>query len=146
MEMNFLTYFGIVSLYGNATERKMGWYNGTGETSSTSDLVWIRKYEARGFKIFGDSREVMEELGEEEEHECGISRYYTHSTRSLFDDGVYIYKLPKYAYSEHDTLLKGLEDWFVWRLVNPQCWEEDVDGMRSGFVLSSRDWLDLSNM
>ncbi|KAH6905470.1 hypothetical protein BKA70DRAFT_1504729 [Coprinopsis sp. MPI-PUGE-AT-0042] len=53
--MNFVTYFGIVSLYGSLTELGLGWVNRDLKSKplSPQDQEWLDKYADRGYLLSG---------------------------------------------------------------------------------------------
>ncbi|KAH6919359.1 hypothetical protein BKA70DRAFT_1087530 [Coprinopsis sp. MPI-PUGE-AT-0042] len=138
--MNVITYFGIVSLYGQPTAQKMGWYNGSRRLNQR-DRDWMRKYRQRGYSIYNNSLEAQAELGR---HKCGTSTHCTQTIRSLFDDGVHLYRFKEYLHKDKTELLKRLEPWFIWRLQNSQC-EQHVEIGRDSvaFVATPQDYIRL---
>jgi hypothetical protein len=133
--MNFITYCGIVSLYGKATSERVGWYNGDGGLTRR-DRRWIRKYGDRGYEIFLNSNTAQVRLGE---HDCGTSARCTQTTRSLFDSGVYFYPFHQFSGVDKVMLLKKVAPWFIWRLKNQQCGDGGNPG--SGFIATGSDYL-----
>ncbi|KAH6911259.1 hypothetical protein BKA70DRAFT_1099874 [Coprinopsis sp. MPI-PUGE-AT-0042] len=134
--MNFIAYFGIVSLYGSLTEMGMGWVNRdlTSRPLSQEDLEgWMRKYADRGYTIYEGSNIPGPHKG----HRCRLDEECTLTVRHLFDNGVRVTKFPKFRGELDLTLLKTLEPVFVWQSRNRACKEEEEateDGNRRGFV------------
>ncbi|KAH6903027.1 hypothetical protein BKA70DRAFT_1111312, partial [Coprinopsis sp. MPI-PUGE-AT-0042] len=136
--MNFVAYFGIVSLYASLTELGMGWVNRdlTIKPLSEQDLDgWMAKYAARGYTLF-DNSDIP---GPYEGHRCGLDEECTLTIRHLFDKGVKVTKFPDYQGESDVTLLKTLEPVFTWRLRNRACKSKAEDDgeegwSRKGFV------------
>ncbi|KAH6910965.1 hypothetical protein BKA70DRAFT_1099687 [Coprinopsis sp. MPI-PUGE-AT-0042] len=135
--MNFISYFGIVSLYHEGTAKKQGWYNGTGRMKRR-DERWADKYRSRGFHIFKNSQDGQDAIGW---HKCGSSPRCTQTIRSLFDNGVHVYKFPGYGFRRAAELLETLEPWFVWRLATRTCAVRDDPDRVHGFAASPRDYV-----
>ncbi|KAH6888991.1 hypothetical protein BKA70DRAFT_1442604 [Coprinopsis sp. MPI-PUGE-AT-0042] len=132
--MNFIAYFGVVSLYGSLTEMGMRWVNRdlTSKPLSQQDIEgWMRKYADRGYTIYEGSNIPGPYKG----HRCRLDEECTLTIRHLFDDGVRITKFPQYRGEANLTLLKTLEPVFAWQLRNRACkGETNEDGDRRGFV------------
>ncbi|KAH6902206.1 hypothetical protein BKA70DRAFT_1113306 [Coprinopsis sp. MPI-PUGE-AT-0042] len=114
--MNFIAYFGMVVLYGEPTSQKVGWQNVVGPLSKR-DQKWAEKYMRRGFTIFPDSNLPIL-LGR---HTCGTSPICSQTIRSLFDDGVHVFKFPVCEAQDTKELLRTLTHRFFWRLNNRVC-------------------------
>jgi hypothetical protein len=132
--MNFIAYYGVVSLYPELVRRRVGWLN-SAEPAIRRDHRWIDKYVRRGFRIFGDSRLVGK-------HICGITPSCSQSTRSLFDEGVEIAKFREYRYIGDMTLLKSTERTFVWKGNNNKCIRVFKDG--KGWAVTHKEYVELA--
>lgn len=136
--MNFITYFGIVSLYYEGTIKKQGWFNGPGRMKRR-DERWADKYRARGFDILLDSSQGQDSIGW---HKCRLSPRCTQTIRSLLDEGVQVWKFPGYESCKASRLLKKLEPWFIWRLQTKSCAVQDRRQDRVyGFAATPRDYI-----
>jgi hypothetical protein len=127
--MNFITYFGLVSLYGKMTSEQVGWMNLKGPPT-TRDRKWIAKYQEREYRLLSSSAGNHTS----ESHQCGVHLACLQSERSLHDSGVLIATLSKYRGERKSNLLQSVEPVLVWRLKNGSCHESSV-GDR-GFVVT----------
>ncbi|KAH6907587.1 hypothetical protein BKA70DRAFT_1223412 [Coprinopsis sp. MPI-PUGE-AT-0042] len=101
--MNFISYFGIVSLYHEGTAKKQGWYNGTGRMKRR-DERWADKYRSRGFHIFKNSQDGQDAIGwHNVVHRLAALKQFGHCSTTVFMRAA--------------ELLETLEPWFVgaWR-------------------------------
>ncbi|KAH6904074.1 hypothetical protein BKA70DRAFT_1109707 [Coprinopsis sp. MPI-PUGE-AT-0042] len=126
--MNFITYFGLVSLYGDLTRARLGWSNLDGNSQSKRDQLWMEKYRKRGYHIFDDSS-----LRGLCPHQCGTNHHCTQSERSLHDAAVKVVKFSQFRDHESPPLLASLEEVFVWRLKNQRC-KPNSTACLKGFV------------
>ncbi|KAH6869082.1 hypothetical protein BKA70DRAFT_1132064 [Coprinopsis sp. MPI-PUGE-AT-0042] len=133
--MGFITYFGIVSLYGEATTQKTGWYNGSGRLTRR-DRQWMRKYSERGFSVYMNSDEAQDSLGP---HICAADMNRNHTIRSLFDNGVWVHKFEGFTEDSTAELLELLAPWFIWRLQGDQCAQDSEQ--RPGFVTMPGEYI-----
>ncbi|KAH6903574.1 hypothetical protein BKA70DRAFT_1110727 [Coprinopsis sp. MPI-PUGE-AT-0042] len=125
--MNFITYFGIVSLYGRPTGNHYGWINIPAGLTHR-DERWLNKYEGRGYLLYSGSDVPGPWVG----HRCGVDVNCTVTVRNLLDDGVVVRKFAKYRGEHQSTLLQSLEPAFVWKLRNTDCFLGN--NPRKGFV------------
>ncbi|KAH6905252.1 hypothetical protein BKA70DRAFT_1226018 [Coprinopsis sp. MPI-PUGE-AT-0042] len=138
--MNFVAYFGIVSLYGNVTSHGVGWINRYPKSANgkhlwyhKNDKVWLEKYEKRGFTLWTGSDIPGVTLGG---HRCGLDEACTLTVRNLFDNGVVVTKFESYQSEDSTTLLKTLEPSFVWRLRNRNCKANSSSLLKAGVVIT----------
>jgi hypothetical protein len=138
--MNFIAYFGVVTLYKDLTKRGVGWINryprrdGTGLSYYRNDNCWMEKYEERGYELWTGS----DIPGPSEEHRCGIDEECTLTVRNLFDNGVEVRRFRRYQSQDPITLLKTLEPCFVWSLRNRNCKSRST--LKSGIVVTVDDY------
>ncbi|KAH6883624.1 hypothetical protein BKA70DRAFT_1125865 [Coprinopsis sp. MPI-PUGE-AT-0042] len=138
--MNFIAYFGIVSLYGNLTSRGVGWINRYPKSADgrhlwyhKNDDVWLEKYEKRGYTLWTGSDIPGATPGG---HRCGLDEACTLTLRNLFDDGVIVTKFEDYQSEDPITLLKTLEPSFVWQLRNRNCKAHSSSILKAGVVVT----------
>ncbi|KAH6888210.1 hypothetical protein BKA70DRAFT_1121905 [Coprinopsis sp. MPI-PUGE-AT-0042] len=127
--MNFITYFGVVSLYGKMTSERIGWMNLDGPPT-TRDRKWIAKYQERGYRLFTNSK--MHNSADF--HQCGVHLHCVQSERSIHDSGVLVTTFTTHREQKKTNLLRSIEPVLVWRLKNGNC-DEGVTGER-GFVVT----------
>ncbi|KAH6890746.1 hypothetical protein BKA70DRAFT_1234458 [Coprinopsis sp. MPI-PUGE-AT-0042] len=134
--MNFIAYFGIVSLYGNLTSRGVGWINRYPKSADgkhlwyhKKDSIWLEKYQQRGYTLWtgSDIPEVSPEG-----HRCGVDEVCTLTVRNLFDNGVVVERFQQYQSEDPVTLLRTLEPSFVWRLRNRNCKANSTSILKAG--------------
>jgi hypothetical protein len=77
--MNFISWYGVVSLYPNLTMRKIGYENVQG----ISAQVYLQKYLNRGFTIKKHYEDCISD--NQQNHICGVDPYCPHAMRSLHD-------------------------------------------------------------
>jgi hypothetical protein len=136
--MNFVAYFGIVSLYGDLTSRGLGWVNRYPQSADgklmwyyKNDHIWREKYEKRGYELWTGS-DIPGAGG----HLCGVDDACTLTVRNLFDSGVVVTKFERYQSEDTTTLLKTLEPTFVWRLRNRNCKAHSSSLLKAGVVFT----------
>ncbi|KAH6910072.1 hypothetical protein BKA70DRAFT_1100657 [Coprinopsis sp. MPI-PUGE-AT-0042] len=127
--MNFIAYFGLVSLYGRMTSERIGWVNLDGPPS-TRDRKWIAKYEERGYQLLANSAMHYNT----DSHQCGVHLHCVQSERSLHNSGVRVATFAKHQGEKKSNLLRSLEPVLVWRLKNGNCHEVVVGD--KGFVVT----------
>ncbi|KAH6879339.1 hypothetical protein BKA70DRAFT_1127310, partial [Coprinopsis sp. MPI-PUGE-AT-0042] len=132
--MNFVTYYGVVSLYPELTRRRAGWLNRS-QPATRKDSRWIEKYQQRGFRILQDSRLL-------DKHTCSSSPSCTQTTRSLFDEGVAVAKFREFRYVGDITLLKSTERTFVWKGNNNRCRRLFKDG--KGWSITYKEYIEMA--
>jgi hypothetical protein len=138
--MNFIAYFGIVTLYGDHTSHGVGWVNRYSRPGSKellyyrNDAVWLEKYQERGYQLWAGS----DIPGPSEDHVCGLDEDCTLTVRNLFDNGVEVRKFRKYQSQDNITLLKTLEPCFAWSLRNRNCKSRST--LKAGIVVTVDDY------
>ncbi|KAH6918192.1 hypothetical protein BKA70DRAFT_1246538 [Coprinopsis sp. MPI-PUGE-AT-0042] len=134
--MNFVAYFGIVSLYGPVTELGLGWVNRdlSSERLSPSDMIWVEKYTHGGYTLF-DSSNIP---GPHKAHRCRLDEERTLTVRHLFDKGVTVgHKVSKIARRNQPYSPRDARACLAWRLRNKSCKEVDTDVQDgTGFIKS----------
>ncbi|KAH6907215.1 hypothetical protein BKA70DRAFT_1104944 [Coprinopsis sp. MPI-PUGE-AT-0042] len=134
--MNFIAYFGVVTLYAELTDRGEGWMNRYMKADSKelryyrNDYAWIEKYEERGYALWTGS----DIPGPSKDHRCGLDEECTLTVRNLFDNGVEVRRFRKYRSQHPTTLLKTLEPCFVWSLRNRNCKSRST--LKAGIVVT----------
>ncbi|KAH6876481.1 hypothetical protein BKA70DRAFT_1128323 [Coprinopsis sp. MPI-PUGE-AT-0042] len=138
--MNFVAYFGIVSLYGKLTSRGVGWINRYPKSADGKDLwyhkndnAWLEKYKKRGYSLWTGSDIPGATPGG---HRCGLDEACMLTVRNLFDDGVVVTKFESYKSEDPITLLKTLEPSLVWRLRNRNCKADSSSLLKTGVVIT----------
>jgi hypothetical protein len=136
--MNFIAYFGIVSLYGDLTSRGVGWVNRYPKSADGKNLwyhknddTWLEKYKGRGYKLWTGSDIPGATPGG---HQCGVDEACTTTVRNLFDNGVVVTRFEKFQSADPNTLLRSLEPSFVWRLRNRNCKADSTSMLKAGIV------------
>ncbi|KAH6880886.1 hypothetical protein BKA70DRAFT_1447096 [Coprinopsis sp. MPI-PUGE-AT-0042] len=138
--MNFVAYFGIVSLYGKLTSRGVGWINrypksadGRIYGTNKNDNAWFGEVQKAG--IFALDR-VRYPGGYSRRPSMQIGRgLYADGTKPL-DDGVVMTKFESYKSEDPITLLKTLEPSLVWRLRNRNCKADSSSLLKTGVVIT----------
>lgn len=115
--MNYIAWFGLVSLYPRLTLQKVGVVNSSSPGAVASRL----KYEARGF-------EFVEHVREQGRHVCKIDKICPSTIRSIHDTGVMFVPFRGCRGSLHDH-----EETLCWRLNNNTC-----GGKGRGFTVGDK--------
>jgi hypothetical protein len=110
--MNFISWYGIVSLYPELTMRKIGYEN----VQENLPRRYLQKYLDRGFTIKKHYEECIS--NDQENHICGVDPNCPHAMRSLHDKHASF--LP-FANNHNDLLF---EPPLCWRL-SAKCMRQD---------------------
>jgi hypothetical protein len=108
--MNMITYFGVVVLYRDLTNKRVGWCNVDGPIQPR-DLRWLRKYRDRGYTV----RRGGESHGTGG-YVCDAACECPNRIRSLFDHMTGVVRFRDYRVERTYILLKELHRLFVWQL------------------------------
>jgi hypothetical protein len=110
--MNFISWYGLVSLYPDLTMRKIGYENIQGNSSQQ----YLQKYHDRDFTIKKHYEDCISD--EQENHICGVDPYCPHAMCSLHDRRASFLSFD----NNHDDLL--FEPPLCWRL-SARCMRRD---------------------
>jgi len=102
--MNYVSWYGLVSLYPDWTLQKKGLIT----MDNLMSRPCIKKYEKRGFVLLSDNKDVA---GESSPHSCGITAECPNTTRNLHDNECAF--LP---FEGHCQMLAAYEAAFAWNL------------------------------
>lgn len=131
--MNFIAWYGVVSLYPELTMNKTGFAN----VIHFLTCLDFQKYRNRGFYIKDD---FLETEDDEEGHVCGSHPYCPRTIRYLHDGHALVYHFPNHTRAGKLGFFR--EKFLAWKLYGGICNElphvQDDDDINYGFSMNNK--------